>query len=89
MALGATRIDLSRMVMSQAIRLVAFGLGIGLASAIALTTILRTLLFGVGPWDPRTYAGVAALLTTVALAASWMPARKAMGVDPMTALRAQ
>jgi len=63
------------------------GILIGIAAALGLTRIMKSLLFGVGATDPLTFVGVAGLLTLVALAASYIPARRAMRVDPMAALR--
>jgi putative ABC transport system permease protein len=63
------------------------GLAIGLAGALLLTRLMRSQLFGVQPTDPVTYAAVAFFLGSVALLASWLPARKAARVDPITALR--
>jgi ABC-type lipoprotein release transport system permease subunit len=62
---------------------------IGLVAALALTRYLRTLLFEISPTDPLTLGGVAAILLVVALAASWLPARRAAHVDPAVALRAE
>jgi putative ABC transport system permease protein len=65
------------------------GIALGTAGAWAMTRLLRTLLFGVGERDPVTFAAVAALLATVALVASWLPARRAARVDPLSAMRAE
>ncbi len=88
MALGATGGDVTRLVLRGAARLIAVGLGIGFPLAIGLSQLLRGALFGVSATDPLTLAGIPALLLAVALLASWMPARRATRVDPVTALRA-
>jgi ABC-type antimicrobial peptide transport system permease subunit len=67
----------------------AGGVTIGLVAALALTRYLRTLLFEISPTDPLTLGGVAVILLLVALAASWLPARRAARVDPAVALRAE
>jgi ABC-type antimicrobial peptide transport system permease subunit len=73
--------------MGQGAKLALAGIVIGSAAALALTRLMRSLLFEVSPADPLTFAGIAALLVAVALAACYIPARRAMRVDPMTALR--
>ena len=87
MALGAQRRDLFRLVLREGMLVVVIGLGCGLASSAALTHFLSGLLYGVSPVDPATFATVALLLMLVALAACYIPARRAMRVDPMVALR--
>lgn len=87
MALGAQRKTVLRLVLAQAARLTLLGVVIGLAAALALTRLMKTLLYGVSATDPLTFVGVAILLVSVALAASYIPARRALRVDPMVALR--
>ncbi len=87
MALGATRSGILRMVVGRAMLLIAAGIAVGGAGAFALSRYLKSLLFEVKPGDPWTYAGIAILLATIALAASMVPARRATRVDPMIALR--
>jgi len=89
MAVGARPPDVLRLVMGQALRLAAAGVGVGLAAAIVLSRLLAGLLYGVSVRDPLTYAGIAALLGAVAVAASAIPALRAARVDPMAALRTQ
>jgi len=87
MALGAAQRDVIRMVAGNALRLAGAGITIGLILVFALTRYLSSLLFEVRPTDPITLAGVCVLLAIIALAASWIPARHAARVDPLTALR--
>jgi predicted permease len=87
MALGAQRRDLLRLVVGQGILLVLIGSAIGICAAIGVTRFMSSMLFGIHPDDPLTFAGVAILLTLVALLACYIPARRAMRVDPMVALR--
>ena len=86
-ALGADRRSILSLVMTQGLRPVSAGLGLGLLGALALTRSLQSLLFGVGRYDPGVFVGVTALLLAVALAASYIPARRATKIDPMAALR--
>jgi putative ABC transport system permease protein len=87
MALGAQRRDILKLVVGQGITLAAVGIVIGLAAAFVLTRVMSSLLFNVSATDPLTFAGVSLLLAVVALLASYIPARRAMKVDPMVALR--
>ena len=86
-ALGARRSDVLKMVMSQGLRLTAIGLAIGLCAAFGAARLLSPLLYGIGANDPPTMAAVAMGLTAIALTACYLPARKAMSVDPTVALR--
>jgi putative ABC transport system permease protein len=87
MALGAQRSDVFGLVLRQGLRMASFGLLIGLAGAFGLTRLLSSMLYGVKPGDPLTFALVSALLVGVALLACWLPARSATRVDPIVALR--
>ena len=87
MALGAQASDVRRLFVGHGLKLVAVGLVLGLAAAMALTRLMSTLLFGVGPMDPVTYVAVSFVLGTVALVATYLPARRASRVDPVVALR--
>jgi putative ABC transport system permease protein len=86
-ALGALRGDVLRMVAGRAFALACAGVVCGMAGAFALTRLMKSLLFGVSPTDGTTFAAVAALLVLVALAASYIPARRAAKVDPVITLR--
>ena len=87
MALGARPGQVFRSVLGRALVLALIGVAVGLAGAFAVTRVLSTMLFGVSPTDPLTFVTISALLTGVALAASFVPARRATRVDPMVALR--
>ena len=87
MALGAQHSDVMRLVLGEGMLVILIGLGVGLGGSLASTRVLSSLLFGVTATDPLTFAGVITLLALVALAACWIPARRAVRVDPMLALR--
>jgi putative ABC transport system permease protein len=87
MALGAQRQDVLQLVLGDGFKIVAAGVFVGLGVSFALTRFMRSLLYAVGPNDPLTFAVIAVLFALVALAACYVPARRAMRVDPMVALR--
>jgi putative ABC transport system permease protein len=87
MALGAQRTDVLRMVVGQGMTMAGLGIAIGLAGAYGISRLLTSLLFGVKPNDPFTFAAVAVVLALISLVACWIPARRATRVDPLAALR--
>ena len=87
MALGAQPRLVLRMVLREASWLAAIGVFAGLCAALAMGRLIASMLYGLKSWDPATFAASAALLIGVAVAASWIPARRAAGMDPMRALR--
>ena len=87
LSVGATRTDVLRLVLGRATTLIAIGTCLGLAAAAGLARFIATLLFGTTPLDPVTFAAVPIVLASVALAASYLPARRATRIDPMVALR--
>ncbi len=87
MALGANRRDVFRLVLGQGTRLTLLGIGLGIVAALVVTRLMATLLYGVSATDPLTFTAVALLLAFVALAACYIPARRATRVDPIVALR--
>jgi putative ABC transport system permease protein len=87
LALGAQRGDVLQMVLRQGAKMAVLGIAIGLCGAVGLTRLMTSLLFGVSPFDPFTFGAVAVLLMAVALAACYVPGRRATRVDPMVALR--
>ena len=86
-ALGAERRDVVRLVLGEALVLAAAGVAVGVAGALATTRLIQSLLFGVTTTDAMTFAGISALLFATAIGASWIPARRALRVDAMIALR--
>jgi predicted permease len=86
-ALGARRWDVLRLVLSHSVQMAVLGVFIGVAASLALTRLMDKMLYGVSATDPVTFFAVAIILTCVALAASYIPARRAMRVDPIVALR--
>jgi putative ABC transport system permease protein len=87
MALGAQRLDVLRMVLKDGARMTLTGIILGVIGALALTRLMRTMLYGVRPTDPLTFVSVAALLGGIAMLACYVPARRATKVDPVEALR--
>ena len=86
-AIGATPASILRLVMRQGLTLALIGLGLGLAVAFAVSRVVSTMLFGVSATDPLVFAGVPAALLLVAALASYVPARRAVRIDPVDALR--
>jgi putative ABC transport system permease protein len=86
-AVGARRVDVMKLVIGQGLRMAIVGLAAGILGGVALTRLMRKLLFGVAPTDPATFAAVLVLMLGVVLLACFIPARRAMRVDPMVALR--
>jgi ABC-type antimicrobial peptide transport system permease subunit len=86
-ALGASGKDVLKMILGEGMRITLVGVGVGIAAALGLTRLITKMIYGVGAMDPVTFAGVAILLTGVALLACYIPARRAMRVDPIVALR--
>jgi putative ABC transport system permease protein len=87
LAIGATPIDVLRLIVRQTSRVAFVGMLIGLGGALMLTRVLRAMLFNVSPLDPVTFAAAGALLFGIAILAGYVPARKAAGIDPQTAIR--
>jgi len=87
MALGAQKGDVLRMVVGQGLKLVLFGVVLGLFAALALTRVMASYLYGVSATDPATLVALSLVLIAVAALASYIPARRATRVDPLTALR--
>jgi len=87
MAVGAQRGDVLRMVIRDGMFVTGAGMAVGIGGALALTRLMRNLLFQITPNDPATYLGVTVILATIGLVACWVPGRRAMRIDPMAALR--
>ena len=87
LALGAQTSDVLRLILGQGAKMALIGVAIGIAAALGLTRLMANMIFGVSAHDPLTFAGVALILVAVALAACYVPARRAMRVDPIAALR--
>jgi putative ABC transport system permease protein len=88
-AIGATSSDMLRLIVGQALGLAAIGVAVGLVGAFALTRVIRTLLFNTDPLDAFTFAASAAVLLVIAVVSSYLPARRALRVDPTVAMRAE
>jgi putative ABC transport system permease protein len=88
-ALGAERGNIFQLVVGQGVRLSAAGIAGGLVAAFALTRVMSAMLVGVKPTDPATFASMTVMFFAVSALASWLPARRAAGLDPTTALREQ
>ena len=89
MALGAARTDVARLIVYRGVALTAIGVAVGIAGAWAAARVLATQLFEIAPHDPVSFTAVPVVLIMVSIAASWLPARRAVSVDPATALRTE
>jgi len=87
LAIGATPANVLGLVVADGARLAAIGAAIGLVGAFAFTRVMRSVLFDIAPFDPIAIAGASAVLLGVAVLASWLPARRAARIDPLTAIR--
>ena len=85
--LGAGRRDVRRLVLGQTLTPTLIGVAVGIGAAVLLTRLAASMMYGVTPLDPWTFAVAVAVLVTVALTATWMPARRASRIDPIVALR--
>jgi putative ABC transport system permease protein len=84
---GAPRSSILTLVVGEGLRLSAAGMIVGLAGAFAVTRVMASMLVGVNPTDPATFAAIVALFAAIAMMASWIPARRAARLDPMSAIR--
>jgi ABC-type antimicrobial peptide transport system permease subunit len=89
MALGATPGSVIQLILRHGLKLAALGLALGLAAALGLTHLLKSVLFQVSAFDPLSFVAVAAVLTLIGAFACWLPARRATKVEPVEALRAE
>jgi ABC-type antimicrobial peptide transport system permease subunit len=89
LALGAQPHEIRQLFMRRSVALVTLGMTIGLGGAVGVTRFMQSLLFGIGPLDPITFIAMPLLLAAAALLASYLPARRAMAVDPVETLRAE
>jgi putative ABC transport system permease protein len=89
MALGAAPASIFQLIVGQGLRLSAVGIAVGLVAAAAVTRVMTSMLIGVKPTDPLTFAAMAALFIAIAAVASWLPARRAAALDPTVALRGE
>jgi ABC-type antimicrobial peptide transport system permease subunit len=89
LALGAQPRQVERMFLRQGLVLTGVGIGIGLVAAVALGRAMSSLLFGIGPMDPTTYLAALAIMLAAAALASYLPARRAAAIDPMTTLKTE
>ena len=87
MALGANRADVFRLVIGQGMRAVLIGITVGFVAALALTRLIKTMLFGTSATDPSTFGAVLLVLISVSVLACYVPARRAAALDPLIALR--
>jgi len=87
-AIGATRVNVIQLVLGEALRLALIGVALGIVGALAVTRVMRSLLFETGPLDGVSFAIGAGLLLLVSLVASYLPTKRALGIDPTVAMRA-
>ena len=89
MALGAQPSGILGLIIREAMSVVGLSIGLGFAGALACSRLLRSLLYGIAPWDPVTFVAISILIAVVALLACWIPARRAARVNPTVALRSE